>query len=1058
MTLVKKNLYFEVSEVECAYDNVVISKFSCGKMDLILICVYIPPRDSPYYKDKTVTCNIVLLEDELVRLQELFPFAPFLICGDFNARTGAWNVHCDSDGDQAEDWDPENCSCPKQTGNRQSQDSKTNAFGQTLIGLCQVYHLCILNGSAPGDPSGRFTFLSQHGESVIDYCLLYTNDSHLSVNFRVGEQIYSNHMPLEFGIGAKLYHHNWCKLPGKKITQFRWDSEKVDIVKNNVETPEFKADINRARQLLTSDIDGALDCLMETMLSNAECMHRTVRLGSALPKNSSKWFDIECRNAKHNAREALRTYRTSRTIRDKENYVQTRNKYKQIIKTKKTEYYKLSCQTILNNVNNPCKFWQSVRYASCVGRKQINIPLEDWQIHFQGLLGQTGCVDHLLEDGSHNVNDELDAPIRDEEVRLALAKLGLKKSPGIDNIPGDYLKLLSGCITPFLTDLFNTLFEKQYFPPSWKESIIIPIHKSGDTANPKNYRGISLLSTLSKVFMSILTNRLRYWAETESKFGFEQAGFRADHSTVDHIFTLYAMAAKCVYGGGRGKLYAAFVDYQKAFDSVNRACLWSVLGKLGLSTKFVNMLKSVYAEVTARVRWNGALSERIDCTVGVRQGAVESPIIFCLFISCVADYVNMKGLHGIQLLPGTKEIFSLLFADDIVLLSTTPAGLQRQLNSLSDVSTRLGLTVNLAKTKIIVFRKGGFLGRGERWFLKDTPIEVVNRYKYLGFPFTTKLSVSSALFDQSVKAKQKIVQLLKTMWNLHTMSPKIFFKMFDAQVQPVLLYGSELWGVTRRPNVEAVHLFACKRFLGVDTRSPNSMCYGELGRYPLFVNSTVRAVKYWLRLCRLPESRLPKQAYLMLSNVNLPEEKDWAKSIENTLSRNGFAYVWQSGGSVNEKTFLRSLKQRLRDIFQQEWCEILHSSTRYTLYRSFKSLLHCEAYLSDINIKKFRDAFIRFRLGCNGLRVNVRSRDKSSDDMMCPFCDEEESETHFLLKCHVYGDLRTKYISKYLSKGGHTSVSNLMAGHAIRKTRDVAMFVFYALKRRTDEMLRSDHA
>ena len=436
-----------------------------------------------------------------------------------------------------------------------------------------------------------------------------------------------------------------------------------------------------------------------------------------------------------------------------------------------------------------------------------------------------------------------------------------------------------------------------------------------------------------------------------------------------------------------------------------------------------------------------------------RSPAVESPMIFCLFISCVADYVSMHGQHGVQLLPGTKEIFSLLFADDIVLLSTTPVGLQRQLDSLSDISMRLGLTVNIEKTKVIVFRRGGFLGRGERWFLKDTVLEVVNSYKYLGFLFTTKLSVRTALFNQSVKAKQKIVQLLKTMWNLHTMSPKVFFKMFDAQVQPVLLYGSELWGAMRTSNVEGAHLFACKRFLGIGIRSPNSMCYGELGRYPLSINSTIRAVKYWLRLCRMSDSRIPKQAYLMLSNANLPEERNWVKTIRKTLSNLGFAYVLQSGGYVNEKTFLRSLKQRLRDIYQQEWCEKLSSSDRFAFYRSFKSLLHCEYYLSDIDIKKFRDAFIRFRLGCNDLRVNIKARDKNFVDTTCPFCEEIEDETHFLLKCYVYNDLRKKYLCKHLYKNEHTSVSNLLAGQAIRKTRDVAMFVFYALKHRTEKML-----
>ena len=127
------------------------------------------------------------------------------------------------------------------------------------------------------------------------------------------------------------------------------------------------------------------------------------------------------------------------------------------------------------------------------------------------------------------------------------------------------------------------------------------------------------------------------------------------------------------------------------------------------------------------VRWCGAASDVFDCPVGVRQGAVESPIIFCPYIAYVADGIRDNGRHGVQLLPGKQELFSLLFADDIVLLSSTPVGLQDQIDNLSNISKRLGLSVNIEKTKFIVFRRGGFLGRGERWTVDGKDFELVKR-------------------------------------------------------------------------------------------------------------------------------------------------------------------------------------------------------------------------------------------------------------------------------------------------------------------------------------------
>jgi hypothetical protein len=114
---------------------------------------------------------------------------------------------------------------------------------------------------------------------------------------------------------------------------------------------------------------------------------------------------------------------------------------------------------------------------------------------------------------------------------------------------------------------------------NWCQSIIVPIFKKGDDQNPDNYRGISLLSVVSKVFTSILNKRLYRWAEEENKISKEQAGFRKSYSTIDHIFTLTSIIRNKLDSRGGGKVYCAFVDYRKAFDTVDRDKLWQTLKK-----------------------------------------------------------------------------------------------------------------------------------------------------------------------------------------------------------------------------------------------------------------------------------------------------------------------------------------------------------------------------------------------------------------------------------------------------------------------------------------------
>ena len=177
----KKSLCHPIEEIECKHDNMVILKFQ--KMDfdiLILVCIYVPPMDSPYYMDKHVKCNILFLEDELIRLHELYPQANIVICGDLNARTGTWNLHgeCEDTTDEDSAFQ-NNCLCLDVIAHRSSQDPSTNRFGDILISLCKIFHLCILNGSVKGDQKGNLTYLSHQGDSVVDYCLLHLNNPHL---------------------------------------------------------------------------------------------------------------------------------------------------------------------------------------------------------------------------------------------------------------------------------------------------------------------------------------------------------------------------------------------------------------------------------------------------------------------------------------------------------------------------------------------------------------------------------------------------------------------------------------------------------------------------------------------------------------------------------------------------------------------------------------------------------------------------------------------------------------------------------------------------------------
>lgn len=417
-----------------------------------------------------------------------------------------------------------------------------------------------------------------------------------------------------------------------------------------------------------------------------------------------------------------------------------------------------------------------------------------------------------------------------------------------------------------------------------------------------------------------------------------------------------------------------------------------------------------------------------------------------MFINEIANHINECGVHGVQLLPNLLELFILLFADDIALISTTPGGLQAQLDSLKVCCDRLELNVNKDKTKIMVFRKGGFLGRREKWVFNGNELEVVNKYCYLGYNFTTMLSFNLGTDHLVSKGKKAVYLLCRAFQNCKEMSRHTFFRIFDAKVQSILLYSSEIWGYQSIENIERVHLLACKRYLGVPLKTPSKMVYGELGRYPLYVNSSLKFIKYWIRLLQMEDSRLPKQAYSMMRIQDQSGKRNWASEIRELLTKIGFDTVWLNQNVNNVNAFLDACKQSLFDIFIEDWSTKVRYNDRYILYSQVTGCFGKLNYIDEVNIYCFRVALTQLRMGVLPINSNMNRYGLNPRASKCPFCEnQEEDEIHLMFSCPIYADLRNRFLTNI----DFNNFPVLIEGNDIDQSLLVAKFVFHAMKRRT---------
>ena len=154
--------------------------------------------------------------------------------------------------------------------------------------------------------------------------------------------------------------------------------------------------------------------------------------------------------------------------------------------------------------------------------------------------------------------------------------------------------------------LFNHILNTQKFPVSWSTGVIIPLYKKGESSDPNNYRGITLISCFAKLFTVILNERLKKWSAQNDILTDAQFGFKPNYSTVDAIFILNSLIEKQLCN--KKKLYCCFVDYLKAYDLLNRNCLWFKLIKAGIDGKLFSLIRSMYNEVKLCVKHLNSLS------------------------------------------------------------------------------------------------------------------------------------------------------------------------------------------------------------------------------------------------------------------------------------------------------------------------------------------------------------------------------------------------------------------------------------------------------------------
>jgi len=670
--------------------------------------------------------------------------------------------------------------------------------------------------------------------------------------------------------------------------------------------------------------------------------------------------------------------------------------------------------------NNPQEFWNILRHSRSPSNASSRCPIseEQWHDHFSSLFEAP-----VTSDDTVDINDLFAAPsdpildrdITEAEVLHAINKLKVGKSPGPDMILSQFVKSSKDITVPIMTIMFNHIFNTGIFPDDWADSVICPLHKSGSRSDPNNYRGISLINIVCKVFSSVLNARLYTWAEANDKIDESQAGFRKGYSTIDNLFTLNGIIRKYLTKK-RDRIYVLYVDFSKAFDNLLHNKLFACLMNKDINGKFLNALRSMYSNMRASVKTNGGLTASFPCLKGTRQGDISSPLLFILFIDDLNTLLRNTCTNGIFVTKDIPEILTLMYADDVANPADTVINLQRQINVIKTFCENSGMALNIGKTEIVVFRNGGPVKCIEQWNYGTSPINIASFYKYMGLIFTPKLSWSRSQRKLACQATKSIVCIRNYQKQYGYFHFHECFKLFDSMVKPILLYGSEIWGFKFSPIIELVQTHYCKLFLGVSRSTNTDMVLGECGRLPLYVDYVSRFIKYWCRILHMSSNRYPKQTYIMLYDLDSVGRHTWASEVRIILCKYGFGLVWLSQDIGDIDSFIHCFRLRVSDCLKQDWRNHIDSSPRCDHYKHFKSLLETEKYvLMDLPFS-LRNSYAKFRCSSHKFAIETgRHFGISRAERFCTYCLNHniavvEDEHHVLFDCKKYSDIRSFYL------------------------------------------------
>lgn len=460
-------------------------------------------------------------------------------------------------------------------------------------------------------------------------------------------------------------------------------------------------------------------------------------------------------------------------------------------------------------------------------------------------------------------------PIGQQEIAARLTRMA-NSAPGKDRLEYRHIRTADGACR-VTHAIFNRCLHEQRIPSAWKEATTILLHKSGPTDDPSNFRPIALQSCLYKLLMAILSDRLTKWACQNNMLSPEQKSARPCEGCFEHTFLLSA-AIKDVKRNQKS-VSIAWLDLRNAFGSIPHSAVYTILASIGVPEEIILLLKDVYSGATTTFLTSNGETEPVNIQAGVKQGCPMSAILFNLTIDTIIRAVKRSAAdNNLGLTVHDQPLSILAYADDLVIMSKTPEGLQSLLSTASEQADALRLTFKPQKcASLSLTCRNGTRVLPKNFVVQGQPIPALREeahYRYLGTPIGLYRSD-----EDVIRLTEKMTSDLDVIAS-SLLAPWQKLDAIKTFVQPCLSFTMRA-GETQKKHLNKLSsalIRAVKKICCLPTRASNSFIFadrsaGGLGLQHISTEADIQTITQAMRMLSCADKTVSTIALTQLRSV-----------------------------------------------------------------------------------------------------------------------------------------------------------------------------------------------